>query len=650
MNKFFSKINWQYFISIILAFLASLYTSYLIIRISDYNFLSIFIICLFLLILFESLTFFIKKNFNFQAFPKFKKIWIIISAILLTSIIFIFNIKFFSYTFKDTELTINSNGNGQIIERIVIDNVFYNNREDKIFHNDYNGHQIINIISDDLNNSVYKLNFKKASRIQLVFKNEINNVSITDGSDLVNLSKTTVYNVQSNAIFDSISIIRGILSYILIFTIIFSVISILLDNTKKKCFIFTIIVTLLIGICYFTNSRINIMFGDSWSYIDFNFSKFSHFIFSGRTPVYPMIIRICRKISLNHFLSYVCFIQYFFWFFSILYLYKLLNLFIKNELICTIFSLLYAISPTIVGWNNDILTESLALSGTLIFTYYIINYLKNDNLKSAIIAVILGFILTFHRPTSLLLVAFLEIFLILRFIFDSDKRKNDFKCFVGNTISIILIVGYAIIFHHTYGIYSLSDALVRQDLYINMQEGYYKSSDNQEFIEKVEIAIQENPDSLWNAMCAILDQYKLSELKKINQYCRLENLDEYVNYIIGLTKSQANVRMESYLLTPNTPLNEWLYMAIVNTFDLFTFGHIYILFFIEFLLTIFLWVKNKKIPWINLGLFAFPCAIVFSSFIGTSGEFMRTAICCVPFAYISLCLLIDSVYRKEKNA
>lgn len=64
---------------------------------------------------------------------------------------------------------------------------------------------------------------------------------------------------------------------------------------------------------------------------------------------------------------------------------------------------------------------------------------------------------------------------------------------------------------------------------------------------------------------------------------------------------------------------------------------------------IYKWIKEKKVPWIHAGIFAFSFTIMVSSFIGTNAEYMRTSIGVVPFLYLSVAIFIDYLYRIKKN-
>ena len=302
---------------------------------------------------------------------------------------------------------------------------------------------------------------------------------------------------------------------------------------------------------------------------------------------------------------------------------------------------MYELCPAIIGWNNSILTESIALSVTIIIIYFIIKYIKYPNISSGMPAIILSLILTFHRPTAIIYVVLLEIFWIGRFIFDRKQIKVDFKCFIASTISIFIIVVYAIIFHRTFEIYSITDAVVRQDLIVCIQEGYYKSSNNEQFIEYVNEALKNN-DNSWYVMTDVKSKYNNAEVKELTNYCRMQNMSKYIKYIYDLTIEHETIYYDNYLVNTRNTVD-------VALFKFITFSHIYAIIAIEFILVVYYWIKDKKVPWVHCGLFGFPFVIVFSSFVGTCGEFMRTSICALPFAYISIATYIDMLSKNKEG-
>lgn len=314
------------------------------------------------------------------------------------------------------------------------------------------------------------------------------------------------------------------------------------------------------------------------------------------------------------------------------------------------FTIIYALCPAVIDWNNIILTESIALSGTIIVVYSIVKYLKNPKVATGAVAIILSLILTFHRPTAIIYVLSLEIFWIMRFILDRKNIKKDFICFLISTLTIILIVRYAIVFHETFGIYSISIPVPRQHLSVCIEEGFYKKSSNEQIVKEIEQSIINNPDSLYRRMEEVLYKHTLKEIEDFTKECFSKNSSEYIDYFIRLNKEHLSEKFSTYSFKIVNAELQWL-SNTMQIFTFVTFAHSYLAIFIEFLLLIYQWVRDKKVPWIHFGLFAFPLIIIVSSFVGTNAEFMRTSICALPFTYISLATFAEMLFScgKEKN-
>lgn len=645
----------------IISFMFSIYISYLICGLYELKVQGIIFITFFDIGISLYLTYLWKKNVKYKNMKFKTKIIISIVSILIAVIILILNWNILTNKFTKTSVIINSKNldvvNNNLIQSISVNNTSYTVNNNKCVDNNRN-ESTYGIKISVLDEHTLRIDFEKYVDIKIIFNSQTENINVQDGDILSTIEfqkDTYLYSVQSNSYADSIFIFRIILSLATIVYIVnLLIISIFYINKEKRFMLTTMVICAIGAWIYYGLLRKSIVYGDSPSYIYFNFHEFLNGKFSGRVPIYPLVIRICEKIFGNQFLEFVCILQYMVCFISIIFLYKLLKLLIKNEKIIMLVVILYGLCPSIIDWNNVIMTESLSLSFTVIFIYFLVKYIKKPDFKVGSIAIAIALISTFTKPTLIIYVLLLEIFWLARFIFDRKNVKTDIKCFVLSTISIIFIVIYAIIFHKTFGIYSISDAIPRQDLYICIQEGYYKNSDNEQFIKNIEDAIKNNPyngvtDCMWDAMTEVKDKYSLNELKKLTNYCRLKSMPDYIDYLNDLFKTNASAIFGYYSFDfIDTNLN-WLKNTLTVLFEFITFAHIYIIICIEFVLFIYYWIKNKSVPWINCVFFAFQLAIIVSTFIGTNAEFMRTALCVLPFAYICVAIYIDKISTKAKE-
>lgn len=639
------KKKWIYIITLI----CSLYITYLIVRLHAYSLKSIIVIAIIVFSIFGYLTYLYRKNTEYKRVNK--KSWIVlasISALLAVGIIGI-NCDIVIDKFKETEITIASKENLEIqnaIKYMIVDNTYYTIQGNGLLNN---ARALDTAMKIENNKNSISIKLPKSISIKIVFYSGYNNITIIDGANtnvINNSNESTAYEITSNKTSDNWCIIRFAITCVLLTYIILNTILIIkyTKNKQNRYFIITMLIVILGTALYIAKYEQVVIYPDTWDYINFNFREILKLNFQGRTPIYPLIIKICRILFESRYLEAVVLVQYLIGIVSSGYFYKMLRLIIKNGKIISLFTIIYALCPAIIGWNGVILTESIAISGTVIIMYYIIKYIKIPKISTGATAIILSLVLTFHRPTAIIYVVAIEAFWIGRFMWDRSYVKIDLKCFAMSTISIILIIIYAIIFHKSFGIYSISDVVVRQNLYVCIHEGFYKASDNEQFIKDVEEAISMDV-SKWDTMELVENKYTCSELQEITNYCRMQNLGKYIKYIYRLSYEHQMVKYDNYALG----IEENSIQRIWRSISLFiTFSHVYCIVAIEFIIVIYKWIKDKKVPWIHCGLFGFPFVIILSSFIGTNAEFMRTSICVMPFAYVSIAIYID--YISKLNA
>lgn len=649
----------------IISFICSLYISYLACRVYNIKIIGAIVLTVSITLGIMYFTYWTKKSIMYEKITKKGIIIIGIVSILIALLILKFNYNFFTKSFKETDIDIYAEENGKnidynVIKSLIVNNTVYTLKDGKLYNNGVEIEESniqINKVSDN------KINIKipKSYNIKIVFNKQEQMINIRDGN-IVNsikfeklkeskLLKEPVYqyDIKSNVIKDGLYIIRTMMSICVLEYLVIMIIILIVYNKsiENRYFIGTMLIVVL-GIWYYYNNYARVIFtNDTPDYIGYPFIRLFHLEIQGRVPIYPFICRIVQKIFGEEYLQFIVILQYIIGYISTVYFFKALQLLIKNKKCITLFTILYALCPAIIAWNNVILTESIALSFTVIFIYYIIKYIKNPNLVSGTITIVIAFILAFHRPTAIIYVLFLEIFWVARFIFEKESIKIDLKCFIMSTISIVLVMIYAILFYRTFGFFSTSNVVVRQDLYVCIEEEYYKSSTDENFIKCIDEGLKRNRFDIWAIIKDVQEKYNIVEIKELTAYCKKENMKEYIDHIICLNNEHASVMFESYILDAD---NNYLQKAVRGLFSFITFAHIYIVIIIELILLIYNWIKNKKVPWIHCGLFGFTFVIIYSSFIGTCAEYMRTAICALPFVYVSIATYADkiSTYKEDK--
>ena len=201
-----------------------------------------------------------------------------------------------------------------------------------------------------------------------------------------------------------------------------------------------------------------------------------------------------------------------------------------------IMTLVYEVVPVWV-FDKIILTESLALSGTVIFIYIISKYINNPNRKSGGLAVIFSLILTFLRPTFIINIFGVLVFYIARFfVFKKERKILIFGILVG-LFSLSIVHVYSVKFKDKYGIYSLSATKVNQDFITTVLHHMNYLDPNNEIsilVQKEYEVVSNNLENsdLLTIPVTVKDKtdYSLTELLVYVDQCKRKNRLLYLKY------------------------------------------------------------------------------------------------------------------------
>ena len=446
--------------------------------------------------------------------------------------------------------------------------------------------------------------------------------------------------------------------------------------TKKELIVAIIIIA--IRFSFFSMLTLYTLSGDSAEYIEvssLNILKGN--LHARRVPVYCFILDavkyVCNIVtnSEDFYLFVVVIIQMLFSYVSVYLIYDTLKMFITNRNICLGIVLLYGISPSVIGWDKIILTESLALSGTVVFIWLLAKYLKQPNTKIGLSVNILTVVLIFLRPTFLINYCVLFVFWLIRFVMYKSERsilRYNLICSLGIGI---FILGYAGKFYSQYEIFTLSATKVQQDCITVVQQSLWGK--NTEDIDVIAAIIENNSfedeNGCINAARKVLESYSFQRVEKFVSNSIKTDFVGYMShklrtiFLLGDIEIANNVWYGKNVYSARTMYYEGdlpLY-SIKNTDEMRKmvniyrniipepcFIHIYIVALAEIINVIWGGLKKKDV-WFHLGLASFMTLIVLSSVWGTCGEWGRTAICVLPYFYISCGLCIQWLYDRIKN-
>ncbi len=619
-----------------------MYQTYLVNRIWEFELpINIMVGIFFTVVMYVSFYLFF-KNIQLNKVKKKVRINLLILSIVVSVLVLIFNFDFFVKSYIPTTVTIEHDKSQPVtISYIVKDNV-------------------IQPLDQKEKSNHYELTFEKCKDAIIVLEKgeTTGNILIKEGTREKRVEwqddlEIYVYEVNANREMTLLSTIRMFLSFAMIeiLSYILCLSSYYLYKEKKSLLLPTLIIIAIVRIAFYQEIKFNVTFLDSVDYRNHSFEE----LFSGklqdRTPLYPLFIQFFILICGEIWKNFTCIAQIIISFLATIYFYKTLRMVVKWEKLIAIITFLYGVSVAVMGWDTIILTESLALSTTVWFCYLMFSYLKTKQLKYGIFATILIFLMTFLRPSFIGFVAIVFAFFLVKMILEKEHRKKDRVCFLVSTITLILVLGYATAFYQQYDIFSITKASVRQDLHVCIHQGFYKNSKDEQFIKDVEDSIKraEQQGILpWNATMEILEQYGNKKVQELVKISKKESRKEYIKYVVNLVNTEAEEYFDSYHSlcidkVPNMKYN------LIKTFTFLKFSTVYLILIIEAFISAYKWIKYRKPDWIHLGLFGFIVAMLFTSFAGTNAEFMRTAICVVPFSYLALGIIISEGIEKYKG-
>jgi hypothetical protein len=572
-------------------------------------------------------------------------------------------------------------GEGVCINRILLDGMEYNLASIPLVKGwEYKESEKL-LLSKSLTPETIVIDLPKAKDVRIIFRAYEGAVSISEGSQVVNIRldnsvlNSNIYVTHTNVI-GILEVLPWLILFCILLVVIFYIMISLfcklvykLGGKKRDAMLWGGII--IYRIFYYLSLNIDMLFNDSRDYISYNMNElFTEFILFDRVPLYPIIIAAIRLIGGNElYLYYVVLLQIIFSAISVIYFYKLVCMIAVNKKISSAITIFYACSPAVLGFDQCILTESLSISGTVFFIYFITSYIINNDTKYMTRTILTAFILTWLRPTFLMFFVLIAIFLVIQAFTLKKDQKLIIKPCVTLIICSIFILVYVIRFDSIYGYYSISRLKVRQDLYVSMNKGFYKNSTNEEFIAIIDREIDKGKanyvpsndnvnnknddlDIAWNTMTAVQEYYNYDDVRimELVNEAKENSRKEYIFYIMELIKENAGTRYDGYVFLMQTGSISYdiIYMSS-KFFGILNFMHIYILIVMEGILVVDCFRRKKKELWIHVGFFVFMPAIIISTFIATNGEFMRTSVAVVPFAYCSITYCLNMLIPKQKD-
>lgn len=402
-----------------------------------------------------------------------------------------------------------------------------------------------------------------------------------------------------------------------------------------------IVIAVISRICWYGIQQPYVVYPDSTQYISFDTSEVLRGNFNaaeGRPPLYGIFLDFMQMLFHDGYLDATKWVQLILSVLSIFLLAKILHrIGIRSPWreLCVLF---YSVTPAVVGWEGAILTESFALSGTVLFFYWVVLYIQEHRLRYGILSNILALLLAFLRPQFMVYLALLLVFYLLKMIFPYNKEER------RTVLSLLLlqvvlwggILGYCSAFEKQTGVFSLSITLPVQNLRLCIDRGYYKDFDDAEMAEFIgrRMDAQQEPIDVCNAALGEFGFKRSGETAKRYLSSHIvQNLADTVDVIINdvqspfrgynLHTSQRNAAAPGIFYK--------MYAVQMALFGFVTVGHALLASVLEGIVMVVVWVRRRRPPWLHMALFSISFCTTFVTYFVTNAEYMRTMSSIMPY-------------------
>jgi hypothetical protein len=367
------------------------------------------------------------------------------------------------------------------------------------------------------------------------------------------------------------------------------------------------------------------------------------------TPVYPYVIRFFEYVSKDHLVRNLIFFQQTVSFLSIIPFYFVSGSIVKNKYLAVIATLFYGLWHPILIQNVNISPESLCFAGSTLLLYIFFKYLEKPGKLTAAWLGLCPFLLIMLKPTYLILIFLVFLFMALRFILLRDERKILCWGLLGLLLSSAAILGYCEMNKRHNGQFVLSNIYLNNTLAHISQSGAYREGGDDEFIAIIDatrhLGYYTAPFMINND---VLDKYR--------DYMRrfpvnLTPTDDML-YCMSIPKT-ANYSPDRIKRFVNKSVRTTVYFQYMfkRAIDIIiAYGSLFALLAIQLAIIIGVFVKYKKIAWAQGFFILFVLGQFFSIMIGGLDDIDRCLNPAYPFIILitaSFVAILISLLKKE---
>lgn len=383
-------------------------------------------------------------------------------------------------------------------------------------------------------------------------------------------------------------------------------------------------------------------------------------IFNGRpdffrTPVYPLFLHFCESIAPDMVNEVVILIQILIFYISIWFFYKLLSHFSVNAVFNTVGTILYGIMTPIIRYNNLMLTESLTISGIVIFAYFLVLFFEKKDYRYYTFCTLGALLLAMLRPSSIFLFVVIVIAAIPPVI-DILKKKCRIKKreliipLAALLISFSALFGYMAAMKSNYGYFGISYITENDKFTQVVVADIWRDNPDTEIVDKLNSQISDGKIPLLAAYNIISDcvdaESDPGRLMKFSETSIKAHRREFAYYylkkvfLMGCSSTEYHLTNESVTFRKDAnPLMLW----IGDLMD-FNVNFVYFIFLMSIIGIIATANKRKQLSWPTVMITLLIGGQIGVIFLAGLPEFHRLNAPAYPFALLLVISWIGTAF------
>lgn len=385
------------------------------------------------------------------------------------------------------------------------------------------------------------------------------------------------------------------------------------------------------------------IFPDTGAYREYNFLHFLQGCAeNNRVPVYPLLIDGFEAVfGEGNFLPLVLF-QMVLSALSLVLLAQVLQRIGVRSPWAQLCVFLYASTTATAGWDVCLLTESLTLTGVVCFFWLVTAYLQTHRRRNLLLCVVLIFLLVFMRPQYQIFWAILIVFCLLRYAFPDDiaERRGLLQALAALVLVGVAVLAYCAQYQRQFGVFTMSDAKIKQDLCTCVQRGYHVEFEDEALRD---VLIEETVDKgIWAVVFRGMEFGDVRVKAATDSYIR-QHLARYLLDTLHVMKVDCHNVFEGYAQPVESAPARALNPILRAIFDRVYVFYAFVASAASGIVMAVQWVRRRKIPWLWAAFFSTTCSMVVTTYFATCGEYMRTMLGVLPGLYMMGAMLLQTV-------